>query len=274
MKTDIDHIHDINFLMLEKLDEICRKHHITYYMDSGTLLGAVRHKSFIPWDDDVDIAFRRSEYEKLCKVPKSEWGEDFELIKPGDLAPNSFFDFFPRLVYLKEKVYLDVYDIVQKKINPKYNNRMLIDLVIVDNAYASKFLQKFLCLRLYYTYLIAMSKRDKIDIKKYSSEQRIAIYITQFIGRFYDLEHIYLMYDKISRSVKKNTGVVYRSNGTIPFLSRIYKSEWYDKSIELPINDKKFMAPAGYDMILKTIYNDYMELPPEVERKSMHIKTE
>ena len=66
--TELEELHQIETDILTAIDEICRKENIRYYLAGGTLLGAVRHKGFIPWDDDIDIAMPRDDYERFLKV--------------------------------------------------------------------------------------------------------------------------------------------------------------------------------------------------------------
>ena len=70
--TELEELHQIELDMLKEIDRICRRENIQYYLAGGTLLGAVRHKGFIPWDDDIDIAMARDEYERFLKVMKKE----------------------------------------------------------------------------------------------------------------------------------------------------------------------------------------------------------
>ena len=68
MKTyDMSRVHEANLTILKEIDRICRKYNIRYMLDAGTLIGAVRHKGFIPWDDDADVAFTRNQYEAFMK---------------------------------------------------------------------------------------------------------------------------------------------------------------------------------------------------------------
>ena len=66
-------VHEANLTILKEIDRICRKYNIKYMLDAGTLIGAVRHKGFIPWDDDADVAFTRNQYEAFMKVAKGSF---------------------------------------------------------------------------------------------------------------------------------------------------------------------------------------------------------
>ena len=65
---DMTKVHEASLEILKEIDRICRKYKIQYMLDSGSLLGAVRHQGFIPWDDDADVAFTRKNYEAFLKV--------------------------------------------------------------------------------------------------------------------------------------------------------------------------------------------------------------
>ena len=67
---DMGRVHGANLKILKEIDRICRKYNIKYMLDAGTLIGAVRHNGFIPWDDDADVAFTRNQYDAFMKVVK------------------------------------------------------------------------------------------------------------------------------------------------------------------------------------------------------------
>ena len=79
--TNLEKAHKINRILMRKLHSVCEEYGVTYFYDSGALIGAVRHHDFIPWDDDIDVAFTREEYNKLKSIPKEAWGEDLNLLK-------------------------------------------------------------------------------------------------------------------------------------------------------------------------------------------------
>lgn len=103
MKTyDMSRVHEANLTILKEIDRICRKYNIRYMLDAGTLIGAVRHKGFIPWDDDADVAFTRNQYEAFMKVAPRELPDTMELLEPDSYrGGKAFYDFTPRIIYKK-----------------------------------------------------------------------------------------------------------------------------------------------------------------------------
>ena len=88
---DLSAVHGADLAILKEIDRICRKYKIQYLMDAGTLLGAVRHKGFIPWDDDADVAFTRENYEKFKTVVRDELPEGMEFLEPDQMQGGKAF---------------------------------------------------------------------------------------------------------------------------------------------------------------------------------------
>ena len=82
---DLTRVHQANLAILKEIDRICREEGIQYMLDAGTLIGAVRHKGFIPWDDDADVAFTRDNYTKFIRAAKKKLPAGMTLLEPKDL---------------------------------------------------------------------------------------------------------------------------------------------------------------------------------------------
>ena len=105
---DLTRVHEADLKLLKEIDRICRKYKIKYMIDSGTLLGAVRHQGFIPWDDDADVIFTRPNYEKFLKVAGRELPEGMTLLRPEDIRGGKvFYDFTTRVIYDNSRVHED-----------------------------------------------------------------------------------------------------------------------------------------------------------------------
>ncbi len=105
---DLSPVHGANLKILKEIDRICRKYEIPYMIDSGTLLGAVRHQGFIPWDDDADVAFTRDNYERFAKVVRKELPKGLKLLEPHQLGGGrAFYDFTPRILYMNSRTHQD-----------------------------------------------------------------------------------------------------------------------------------------------------------------------
>ncbi len=102
---DLTNAHRASLKILKEIHRICLKYRIRYTLDSGTLIGAVRHQGFIPWDDDADIAMTRGSFEAFLKVAARELPKGMTLVMPDQYhGGRGFFDFTPRIIYENSRI--------------------------------------------------------------------------------------------------------------------------------------------------------------------------
>ncbi len=262
-------VHRANFRMLQEIDRICRKYKISYMMDSGTLLGAVRHQGFIPWDDDVDVAFTRPNYEMFLKVAPRELPEGMSLLKPEDLrGGRAFYDFTARVIYEKSRVHEENSEM---RFYEGKLNHLWVDLFVLDRlpdgragAFAAKFLQKVI-------YGLSMGHRPRLDYGKYSLADRLRVAALTAVGRRIPMQTLYRMQRAAAaRYGKRRTKRWYYSNYQPDYLYVTLDGTWCEKTVDLPFEGAVFMAPAGYERVLEQIYGDFRTLPPPEKRKPSH----
>ena len=153
-----------NLYILQEIDRICTKYKINYTLDSGTLLGAIRHGGFIPWDDDADIAMTRANFEAFRKIVKRELSDKLEFIMPNEFQGGKvFYDFTPRIIYkpsIRHKKQ-DKKDPYEGKLN-----HLWVDIFIIDKLPNRKTLKRFTLFTQKLIYLLSMGHRKKLDFKK------------------------------------------------------------------------------------------------------------
>lgn len=276
-ETNLQKAHRINMLLLKEIDRFCEKYGLKYYLICGGLLGAVRHKGFIPWDDDVDVAMTRHDFDILVKHAKDEWaGSDFTFVKYDELGRGAFLDFFCRLVYMKEEVPLKTFHKIRGKGREDVQNHVPLDIYILENAPDDE--KTFL--RIYnaitYIYGLAMGHRAYLDMSeygKYDEKMHRNIKYATAIGRCIPLKLLFFIYERICRSCRKyEDGQNYFvSNGFIFCVRQRHPKGWFAEGTRLPIDGNYFMAPKMYDEELTFFYGDYMQLPPEDRRVPDHV---
>lgn len=270
---DLTRVHEANMQILKEIDRICRKYKIRYVLDAGTLLGAVRHKGFIPWDDDADVAFTRPNYDAFMKVVKRELPEGMTLLTPGDYRNGTaFYDFTCRIILDGSRMHEDT---PEMQFYEGKLNHLWVDLFTIDVLPAGK-LQATVT-RLLHTviYGLAMGHRYHLDYKKYSLLNRIFVVILATVGKAIPLKVLIRMqHGTALKDRKKKSSLRYYSNYQPDYLYVTLEKEWCEETVDLDFEDTRLMAPKGWDQVLTWIYGDYRKLPPPEKRVPAHSSME
>ena len=259
-------LRDLQLKELEILKEtikIIEKHKLSYFAIGGTLLGAVRHKGFIPWDDDVDICMSRPDYENFLEYAQTELSENLEL---GYFKTNpNHQKYCARVIDKNTKV-------KRNDASKEYFINIWIDILPLDGMPNSKFINKFhkfklLKRRLFLQYSIFDSVKMN---KKRKFYETFLIKFGFFFTKFIHLDSHRQMY-KLDKVLTKYPYEL--SDNVINFMGadkfkEIFKRTAFEQTAKYNFEDIEIIGPKDYDYILKTIYGDYMTLPKLEDRIS------
>lgn len=266
---DLSRVHDINLMMLKEIDRICRKYKIKYSLDSGTLLGAVRHKGFIPWDDDVDVIFTRNNYEMFAKVVRRELPEGMSFVEPDEYhGGRAFYDFISRITYDKSRKFEDSrkMEFYDDKIS-----RLCVDIFILDALPDGKISKQLSKLLLSAVYGLALGHRWKVDLSDYRGMTKLFVGILSCIGKLVPFPVTCRLYKKLSmKDRKKKTHLYYSTNYAPDWFYFEMEKELSDQVIEAPFEDCQFLITSGWDQCLTRLYGDYMKMPPKEKQIPEH----
>ena len=250
--------------ILKFIDEICTKNGIKYYLAYGSLLGAVRHGGFIPWDDDIDIWMTRKDYYKLAKIMKKNNDGRYRIvsnkINPRFRAP------LPKIV--------DSYTVLKQRCGyiEGVDLGVYVDLVILDG-----------CGDNYKDAAAYYKKANKIHKKwKYSNQSIFVEYHNKIyciaralknlpykiVGYQHYLNKI-TQFDR-QKDFYSSKYVAALDFQVYPLKNSILKRSLFGSGSRIQFMDASFMAPDNPDELLKTIYGDYMKLPPKDKQVSHH----
>jgi len=238
------------YCLLCEFDRVCRELDITYFLFAGTLLGAVRHKGFIPWDDDLDVLMCRKEYIRFMNEA------------PQILNPKKFFlqeEFSEHFPMFFSKLRLNGTTCLEKYYpkDPLVHQGIYMDIFPCDNAYHSKIgrLVQFLCSKV----IIAKS----LDLEGFATDniiKKIIMVLSRALPRQFFL--------KIVQGPKETGDFVHCYLGGASKISKsTFPALFFNKSILLPFEDAVYSVPEQYDAVLKVLYGEYMRIPPKEEQK-------
>ncbi|NWO20403.1 LicD family protein [Oribacterium sp. oral taxon 102] len=273
---DLDKVHEASLDILREIDRICRKRGIAYRIDSGTLLGAVRHKGFIPWDDDVDLVFRREEFERFRQAAQEELSDRFELVLPDEYRDGAaFYDFVPRVIYRNSRRHSGD-DRMQAFYEGKLNH-LWVDLFILDRLPAGKLASRLCRMRQQIAFGLGMGHRRCLDFSKYCGIERIEVGVLSGIGRLLPMPVIFRLQERWARKYTDRTartgkcsGRSFFSNYQPDFQYCVVEDSWEEPYTEYSFEGERFLGPRDWDRVLHMLYGEYMQLPPEEKRLPSH----
>lgn len=273
-KSKLHEIQEIELKILRELDRICKKYNLKYSLSGGTLLGAVRHKDFIPWDDDIDIDLKRDDFNKLIKILPDELGDEFEFLN-YDSYGEYFCDFIPRIFYKNSKAVnsFSTDGGEHNFANDERMNRIFIELYCLHDTDSSKVSKQIFKVKTLYG--LAMGHRlMPTDSGKYSVLQKAEVALLSNVGKHMKLSKIYDMYEKCVSEVTTGTGDRYfKPSVPLPVQERnVFPKYFFGDYTEIQIRNDTALAPAEYEKLLEYLYTNWRDLPPEKDRHPGHFE--
>lgn len=236
--------------LLKEFDRVCKKNDISYVVFCGTALGAVRHKGFIPWDDDLDVSMLRSDYEKFLEVAPKELKSQYYLqAEFSEAWPRSFSKLRKNNTTCLEKFHPK---------NKNMHQGIYIDIFPCDNASNKEWLRK---VQFYASRIVLAQTLFKRGYETNSKLKKVfmtccALLPLKPFHRF-----------SMGKHSENSQYVQTFLSCTSIYKKGVYKRSWFTDTVEMDFEDMKVPISKHYDELLTTMYGDYMKIPSEEERK-------
>ena len=253
--------------VLLAFDRFCSENGLTYWIGYGTLLGAIRHKGFIPWDDDIDVQMPIGDYRKLAELLRDtdgRFGEDgrYRLACGSiDHKASQHHIWFPKVYDTWTKCIWEPW--FDKKVAPEQG--VYIDIFPLVGYDPGKFKTRQAAAAICRS---GMQDCFTATAKHAESLRGLLGRAKRTVNRLVGTRIWQCIHERIQNSLPEPSGCTFCI--TIGEKQRAYEAEWYRETIRVPIEGNLLPAPAGYERILETLYGDWRQLPPEEKRVQTH----
>ncbi|NCB92999.1 MAG: LicD family protein [Clostridia bacterium] len=255
----------IELEMLHDFVDICEKHHLQYFGIGGTAIGALRHQGFIPWDDDIDLAFVRSDYERFCKIVEKDYSNKYYILR---YESNKAYPLFTARMCKKGTVFQEH---AMKNVDCPFG--IFLDLYAYDNVPDDRreMKKQAAAAWVYSKLLILCSIEQPNLVQLFGWKKKAALAACKVAHHMIKLLHIstdgivYRCKKCCTRYNKQDTKRLAYLTEAKPYGSMIKKKDLFPL-IQMPFEDLKLNFPNHMHEMMTAYYGDYMQLPPEEKR--------
>lgn len=260
----IDELKDLQVEMLEKIHQFCIANNIRYFIGYGTLLGAIRHKGYIPWDEDIDIGMPRPDYDKFLQTFNGTFDE---------LEVNA-----PELDWNYFEPYANVYDIrtvLYEEDNPHHGIEVGVKIDVFPLDGVPSDWNEYISLRRHLAKLNSLRGQKKVS---FASQLKKVISSGRGVrALLFRMAHPLCSYTRIQQKMRKLATqydwdssdyvdkITFQNSPETRLLRKVYETY-----IDVPFEGHLFKAPSDWDSHLKVIYGEYMKLPPVEQQVYKH----
>lgn len=264
---EMQDIQKVSLEILKFVASLCEREGFRYCLMYGTLIGAIRHKGYIPWDDDVDIMMPRPDYERFlqyCTTHRNELGV-YEIFN---------FDTHKEYIYGITRVSDARYEIIKEETSENCGMGIFIDVYPYDGLgndkdMALKLLSKT---RRYCDMIVDMTRVDQSIPPTLNYKGKIVYILNRIINKFRGVRYYLQKLSSLHRDYLYD-----ESDYVGPLMwyfskphKVLFKKQWFDEMLKVSFEDGQFNVPIGYHDILTQEYGDYMQLPPVEKRIYQH----
>lgn len=254
--TELQHLQRVLLGIAKDIDKFCVENGIEYYLVAGSLIGAVRHKGFIPWDDDFDIAMDAKNYLKFLAIAKEKLDSSKYYIQEGYKEwPMPFSKIRLRGTCLRES---NVWDV------SKELSGIFIDIFPLENAAKTKYgrLWQYICGKVLITYCLKKRGIEKVSFLKQLSLQMSLVLEIKPLRLFFRKQ--------VEKYRNEESEYLGSFSGNLRYKTTFFKRSDYGKPIRVQFEDVLLPIAPGYDNNLRKQYGDYMKLPPVEKQVGAH----
>ena len=246
---------------LNYFDDFCRSHGLTYYLCGGCLIGSIRNKGFVPWDDDIDVLMPRPDYEQFLRLYKEENKSERFVLLDGD-KENTYGNIFA--------VLMDTYHTLVKEYQQDMDmpHGIPLDIFPIDGLASSKMarIMQYVWTMVYSLFRSGIVPKNQGGLLGFGSKVLLGI----FRGKNVRYKIWKFAEKRMSRYSFETSENVAELCAGFYFMKKVYPRDIYDGVTEVEFEGRNYLAMKNYDKYLKIPFGNYMELPPEEKRVAHH----